>query len=62
MINGEKMTEAEKELFINDLKNLCAEYFENAGKFSVDVAGAERGLSICVVFDAARVKNFKKPL
>ena len=55
------MTDSEKELFIEDLKSVCSEYFEGDGKYSVDVVSLEKGLSVCVVFDAVRVRNFRKP-
>lgn len=57
----QEMSESEKELFIEDLKSVCSEYFDGDGKYSVDVASCEKGLSVCVVFDAARVRNFRKP-
>ncbi len=58
----EEMTEDEKQLFISDLKSVCGEYFEADGKYSMDVTKTEKGFSVCIIFDAARVKNFKKPL
>ena len=53
-------TEGEKELFIEDLGNVCSEYFEGAEKYGIDVVTSENGLSVCIVFDAVRVRNFKK--
>ena len=53
-------TDGEKELFIEDLKTVCREYFEGAEKYAVDVVSAANGLSVCIVFDAVRVRNFKK--
>ncbi|MGN1373544.1 MAG: hypothetical protein ACI4VK_05840 [Candidatus Coproplasma sp.] len=53
-------TEGEKELFIEDLGSVCSEYFEGAEKFGVDVVTTENGLSVCIVFDAVRVRNFRK--
>ncbi len=59
---GEKVvfTEGEKELFIEDLKGVCREYFEGEDKYAIDVVSAANGLSVCIVFDAVRVRNFKK--
>ncbi|MDE7380058.1 MAG: hypothetical protein K2N14_03295 [Clostridia bacterium] len=57
----EQMTEEEKQLFMSDLKNVCGEYFEADGKYSMDVTRAESGFSVCIIFDAARIKKFKKP-
>ena len=53
-------TEGEKELFIEDLEGVCREYFEGAERYGVDVVTCENGLSVCIVFDAVRVRNFKK--
>ena len=55
------MTEEEKQLFLCDLKEVCAEYFECGEKYTVDIAKAKEGFCVCVIFDAARVKKFKKP-
>jgi len=57
----EKMTEEEKELFLSDLRGVCGEYFEADGKYSVDTAATDKGVSVCVIFDAARIRRFKKP-
>lgn len=61
ILDREEMTDGERELFIADLKRVCLEYFEYDGKFSLDVTRAERGYSVCVIFDARRIKRFKKP-
>ncbi len=62
VISGrEQMTDDEKELFLCDLKSVCAEYFDGDAKFSLDITRTERGYSVCVVFDAVRIKKFKKP-
>lgn len=53
-------TEGEKELFIEDLQSVCREYFEDSERFGVDVVTSANGLSVCIVFDAVRVRNFKK--
>ena len=57
----QEMTEEEREVFICDLKSVCGEYFETGEKFSVDVTAMEKGFSVCILFDAHRIKNFKKP-
>lgn len=57
----QEMTDEEKEVFICDLKSVCSEYFETGEKFSVDVTQTEKGFSVCVLFDAHRIKNFKRP-
>ena len=61
ILDREEMTEGERELFISDLKKICEEYFEGEGKFSLDVTRVESGYSVCVIFDARRIKRFKKP-
>ena len=57
----DQMTEEEKQLFLADLMGECAEYFETDEKYSMDVTRTEKGFSVCVIFDAVRVKKFKKP-
>lgn len=61
ILEREEITEEEKQLFIADLKRVCDEYFEGDGKFSLDVTRTENGFSVCVIFDARRIKRFKKP-
>ncbi len=56
-----EMTEEEKELFICDFRKVCTEYFETDGKFTLDVAPNGSGYSVCIIFDAHRIKRFKKP-
>ncbi|MDE6558142.1 MAG: hypothetical protein K2K39_03440 [Clostridia bacterium] len=57
----EQMTDEEKELFLSDLKTVCAEYFETDKKYTMDITRTATGFSVCVVFDAVRIKKFKKP-
>ena len=57
----EQMTDEEKALFLSDLKAVCAEYFETDDKYSMDVTRTANGFSVCVIFDAVRIKKFKKP-
>ena len=61
VLERQEMSDEEKEVFICDLKSVCREYFETGEKFSVDVTETEKGYSVCVLFDALRIKNFKKP-
>lgn len=60
MVENVVFTEGEKELFIEDLGSVCREYFEGADRYGIDVVTTENGLSVCIVFDAVRVRNFKK--
>lgn len=53
-------SEGEKELFCEDLKSVCKEYFEGDDKYAVDVVTTANGVSVCIVFDAARIRNFKR--
>lgn len=53
-------SEGEKELFFEDLKTVCREYFEGDDRYGIDVVTTENGLSVCIVFDAMRIRNFKK--
>ncbi len=57
----DEMTDEEKELFLIDLKKVCGEYFEADDRYSLDVTRTEKGFSVCVIFDVARIKKFKKP-
>lgn len=57
----EEMTDEEKNLFLADVRRVCEEYFEADGKYTFDLAKMENGFSGCIVFDARRVRKFKKP-
>lgn len=55
------LTDEERELFVTDVKSVCSEYFDGDSKYSVDVTRTEKGFSVCIIFDATRIKNFKRP-
>ena len=57
----EDMTEEEKALFLHELKEVCGQYFETEGAYSADIARTPNGFSVCVLFNAVRVKKFRKP-
>ncbi|MGN0818148.1 MAG: hypothetical protein ACI4L9_04185 [Candidatus Coproplasma sp.] len=61
ILDREEMTESERELFLSDLNRVCDEYFDCDKKFSLDVTRTESGYSVCVIFDARRIKRLKKP-
>lgn len=61
ILDREEMSDGEKQLFLSDLGTVCEEYFESDGRYSLDVTRTERGFSVCILFDARRVKRFKKP-
>lgn len=61
VLEREQMTDEEKQLFLVDLKTVCGDYFEADAKYSMDVTPTENGFSVCIIFDAARIKKFKKP-
>ncbi len=58
----EDFTDGEKQLFLADIRKVCSEYFENEGRFSLDITRTEGGFSVCLIFDARRIKRFRKPL
>ncbi len=58
----DEMTEGERELFLADAQAVFDEYFEREGRITLDVTKTENGYSVCVIFDARRIKRFKKPL
>lgn len=60
-IDREMMTDEERQLFVADLQNVCREYFDTDEKYSMDVTRTEKGFSVCIIFDAVRIKKFKKP-
>lgn len=60
-MNPEDMNENQKQLFIQDLKAVCGEYFDEDSKYSVDIAPCEKGLSVCIVFSAVRVRKLRTP-
>lgn len=57
----EEMTEEEKQLFLSDIRCVCEQYFDADGKYSFDLAKTENGFCGYIIFDALRVRKFKKP-
>ncbi len=57
----EQLTEEQKELFLCDIKAVCGEYFQADGRYTIDTTPTEKGISVCIIFDAARIKRFRKP-
>lgn len=58
--DAEEMSDEERELFLCDLKEVCGEFFEADERYALDVTRTEKGFSVCIIFDAVRVKKFKK--
>lgn len=61
LLDREEMSDEEKQLYLADLKAVCEEYFEDSNRYSLDVTRSADGFSVCVIFDARRIKRFKKP-
>ncbi len=62
IFDRDELSEGEKQLFLADIKKVCSEYFENEGRFSLDITRTEGGFSVCLIFDARRIKRFRKPM
>jgi hypothetical protein len=62
LYDREEMTEDEKQLYLADIKQVCCDYFDGDERYSLDVTKTDTGFSVCIIFDARRVKRFKKPL
>ena len=56
----EEMTDGEKQLFINDFKRVCADYFECDGKPELNLTKTDDGYSVCIIFAARRLKHFRR--
>jgi hypothetical protein len=61
LIEREEFSDEERQLFESDLKDVCEEYFEGSGRYSLNVTKSANGYSICILFTARRIKSFKKP-
>lgn len=62
LFDREDMTDDEKALFVSDIEAVCRQYFEGSAKYSADVARTEKGFSVCILFEADRIKRTKRPL
>lgn len=60
-LDKDELTQADRELFIKDLRCVIGEYFESDGDINLEIARSEGGFIVCVLFNARRVKNIKKP-
>lgn len=61
-LDREQMTEAEKELYVNDLTRLTQEYFEIDEIPKVSVVRSDGGFAVTVKISARRIKYVKRPV
>lgn len=60
-LDREDMTDLERELFIKDFKKIADEYFEVDGVCDLEVTRTEDGFLVCIIFNARRIKNIRRP-
>lgn len=60
-LDREDMTDLERELFSKDFKRIADEYFEVDGACDLEVTRAEEGFLVCIIFNARRIKNIRRP-
>ncbi len=60
-LDREDMTDLEKELFLKDFKRVADEYFETDGECGVELTRSEGGFLVCIIFNARRIKNVRRP-
>lgn len=60
-LDRENMTDLERELFLKDFKKIAEEYFEVDGVCDLEVTRAEEGFLVCIIFNARRIKNIRRP-
>ena len=54
-----ELTEGEKKMFLSDFKRLYEQYFEGDGKPDINLTRTADGFSVCIIFAARRIMNFK---
>lgn len=60
LFDREDMTEGERQLFLNDFKRVCEEYFECDGRPDINITRTADGFSVCIIFSARRIKTFRR--
>lgn len=60
-LDREDMTDLERELFLKDFKRVADEYFEVNGECDLEVTRSEEGFLVCIIFNARRIKNIRRP-
>lgn len=61
-MDREDMSEADRALFLSDLKRVTDEYFECADDATLEVTRADGGFLVCVLLTARRIKTVKTPI
>ena len=61
-LDREDMTDLERELFLKDFKRIADEYFEVNGACDLEVTRSEDGFLVCIIFNAHRIKNIRRPV
>lgn len=60
-LDREDMTDLERELFLKDFTRVADEYFEMAGACDLEITRSEDGFLACLIFNARRIKNVRRP-
>lgn len=60
-LDREDITDLERELFLKDFKRVADEYFEIDGGCDLEVTRSEQGFLVCLIFNARRIKNIRRP-
>ena len=60
-LDREDMTDLERELFLKDFKHVADEYFESDGAYDLEITHTEDGFLVCMIFNARRIKNIRRP-
>lgn len=58
-LDRENITDAERELFLKDLRRVISEYFETDGRETLEITRADDGFLVCIIFSARRIKTVK---
>lgn len=61
-LDREDMTDLERELFLKDFKRIAEEYFEIDSPCDLEITRSEDGFLACIIFNAHRIKNIRRPL
>ncbi len=56
-LERETLSETEKTLFLNDFAAFAGEYFECDGQAEIDLTRTDEGFSVCILFNARRIKK-----
>ncbi len=60
-LDRDNISQGQRDLLLRDLSEVIDEHLERTSRIVLDITKTEKGFSVCILLEASRIRESKKP-